>query len=85
MDGLGAPGEFDNLRSGPDVLYEHMRVVLALTEPRPRAIFLVDDVLATGANYVAAKTPNPATAARRAGVRTVHRAQGARVGRDSPS
>ena len=48
-------GELSTQRYGPDMLYEHMRVVLALTEPRPRAIFLVDDVLTTGANYIAAK------------------------------
>jgi hypothetical protein len=55
MEGPVTPGEFNNLRSGPDVLYEHMRVVLARTEPKPHAIFLVDDVLATGANFIAAK------------------------------
>ena len=54
MDDTSRSGEV-NLRSGPDVLYGHMRVVLALTEPKPNAIFLVDDVLTTGANYVAAK------------------------------
>ncbi len=48
-------GEYGSLRSGPNVLYENMRVVLALTEPKPGAIFLVDDVLATGANFIAAK------------------------------
>jgi hypothetical protein len=54
MDGAAASGEI-NVRSGPDVLYGHMRVVLALTEPKPKSIFLVDDVLTTGANYIAAK------------------------------
>ncbi|MEO7760316.1 MAG: hypothetical protein ABIS68_00240 [Casimicrobiaceae bacterium] len=55
LTGLSATGEFGSARSGPEVLYEHLRVVLALTEPKPRVIFLVDDVLATGANFVAAK------------------------------
>ena len=55
MEGPISPGEFSSLRSGPDALYGHMRVVLALTEPKPRAIFLVDDLLTTGANYIAAK------------------------------
>ena len=52
--GSKADGE-SGLRAGPDLLYENMRVVLALTEPKPRAIFLVDDLLTTGANFVAAK------------------------------
>lgn len=51
----GAMLDVGSVRSGPDVLYESMRVVLALTEPKPRAIFLVDDVLTTGANFVAGK------------------------------
>jgi hypothetical protein len=55
LTGSPTTGEFGSLRSGPNVLYEHMRVVLALTEPKPRVIFLLDDVLATGANFVAAK------------------------------
>jgi hypothetical protein len=50
-----AAREIATMRSGPDVLYENMRVVLALTEPKPRVVFLVDDVLATGANFVAGK------------------------------
>lgn len=51
----GAQLDIGSVRSGPDVLYENLRVVLALTEPKPRAIFLVDDVLTTGSNYVAAR------------------------------
>jgi hypothetical protein len=43
------------MRAGPDVLYASMRIVPGLLEPRPRAIFLVSDVLATGAQFVAAK------------------------------
>ena len=55
MTGSTATGEIGSLRSGPDVLYEHMRVVLALTEPQPKLIVLVDDLLTTGANFIAAK------------------------------
>jgi predicted amidophosphoribosyltransferase len=55
LTGSMTTGEYGSLRSGPNVLYEHMQVVLAATEPQPRVIFLVDDVLATGANFVAAK------------------------------
>lgn len=51
----GALLDVGSVRSGPDVLYESMRVVLPLTDPKPHAIFLVDDVLTTGANFVAAK------------------------------
>lgn len=51
----GALLDVGSVRSGPDVLYETMRVVLPLTDPKPHAIFLVDDVLTTGANFVAAK------------------------------
>jgi predicted amidophosphoribosyltransferase len=54
LAGSNASGE-SSLRAGPDMLYENMRVVLALTEPKPRALFLVDDLLTTGANFVAAK------------------------------
>jgi hypothetical protein len=50
-----AAREIATMRSGPDVLYENMRVMLPLTEPKPIAIFLVDDVLVTGANFVAGK------------------------------
>jgi hypothetical protein len=51
----GTTLDVGSVRSGPEVLYEHMQVVLKLTDPRPRGIFLVDDVLTTGANFVAAK------------------------------
>ena len=55
VTGPAPTGDHANLRSGPNVLYENMRVVLSLIEPKPRVVFLVDDVLATGANFVAAK------------------------------
>ena len=55
MTGSAATSEFGSIRSGPDVIYENMRVVLGLTEPQPKLIVLVDDLLTTGANYVAAK------------------------------
>jgi hypothetical protein len=48
-------GGFAGVRTGPDVLYENMRIVPALIEPKPAAIFLVGDVLTTGASFVAAK------------------------------
>jgi len=51
----GAALDVGSVRSGPDVLYENLRVVQSLTEPRPRAVFLVDDVLTTGANFIAGK------------------------------
>ena len=41
MEGPISPGEVNNLRSGPNVLYEHMRVVLALTDRAARDL-LVD-------------------------------------------
>ena len=47
--------EVTSLRVGPDVLFAHMRVVPELAEPIPVAIFLVADVLVTGANFVAGK------------------------------
>lgn len=47
--------ELSSLRVGPDVLFSSMRVVSALADPAPVAIFLCGDVLATGANFVAAR------------------------------
>jgi hypothetical protein len=47
--------DFSRLRMGPDTLFTNMRVVQGLLHPVPRVIFLVADVLVTGANYVAAK------------------------------
>lgn len=52
---VGAPGDFTGLRTGPEALYEQMRVVPALLEPAPSLIVLVGDVLTTGASYVAAR------------------------------
>ena len=47
--------ELSSLRVGPDVLFSSMRVVSALADPAPSAIFLCGDVLVTGANFVAAR------------------------------
>jgi hypothetical protein len=55
MDKTRETGDFAGIRIGPDVLSANMRVVQALLEPRPELIFLVGDVLTTGANFVAAK------------------------------
>ncbi len=42
-------------RTGPDVLYANMQVVQRLLDPKPRSLFLVSDMLTTGAQFVAAK------------------------------
>jgi len=47
--------DLSSLRMGPDALFTNMRVVPALLDPVPSVIFLVADVLVTGANFVAAK------------------------------
>ena len=50
-----AHGDFAAARTGPEVLYERMRVVPDLLAPAPAAIILVGDVLTTGASFVAAR------------------------------
>jgi hypothetical protein len=47
--------ELSTVRMGPDALFTNMHVVQALLDPVPEVIFLVGDVLVTGANFVAAK------------------------------
>jgi hypothetical protein len=47
--------ELSTLRMGPDTLFANMRVAQALLEPAPAVIFLVSDLLVTGANFVAAR------------------------------
>lgn len=42
-------------RAGPDALYAGMQVTQRLLSPRPRTLFLVSDVLITGAAFIAAK------------------------------
>ena len=42
-------------RAGPEAWYTNMRVATSLCEPKPGTIFLVGDILTTGANFVAAK------------------------------
>lgn len=47
--------EISGVRQGPEVLFANMRLVPGLMTPRPQAIFLVSDVLTTGAQFVAAR------------------------------
>ena len=48
-------GALTGVRLGPELLYANMRLVPTLIAPRPQTIYLVSDVLTTGAQFVAAK------------------------------